>query len=78
MYVDSFAINPQHPHRPPLQQTNQVLFGFAFLPFLQTQAFGGIPLRQIPQQFVLGYRCFQGVNSLPGDDCADAAKTMIG
>ena len=56
----------------------QVLFGFAFLPLLQMPAFGGIPLRDIPQQFTLGFQCMLGHNSLPGDDCGDALETMIG
>lgn len=56
----------------------QVLFGFLFLPLLQVPAFGGVPIREIPQQFSLGFKCFLGQNSLPGDDCDDAMLTMIG
>ncbi|EWM29290.1 Transmembrane transporter protein, chloroquine resistant [Nannochloropsis gaditana] len=54
----------------------QVLFGFAFLPALQVPIFGGMPLREIPQQFTLGFKCFRGINTLPGDDCKDAFLTM--
>jgi len=54
----------------------QVLFGFAFLPALQVPAFGGVPFKEIPQQFTLGFQCFRGINTLPGDDCKDAFSTM--
>jgi len=54
----------------------QVLLGFVFLPALQLPAFGGVPLKSIPQQFTLGFQCFRGINTLPGDDCKDAWSTM--
>uniref|UniRef100_A0A7S2S2C2 Uncharacterized protein n=1 Tax=Rhizochromulina marina TaxID=1034831 RepID=A0A7S2S2C2_9STRA len=47
----------------------QILWGFCFLPVLAMPAFGGVPFHEMPTQLWFGFRCFMGMNSLPGDHC---------
>lgn len=48
----------------------QLLFSLLFLPIINLKPFGGIPFRCIPNQIILGFKCFLGRNSLAGDSCS--------
>jgi drug/metabolite transporter (DMT)-like permease len=50
--------------------TFQVIAGFLFLPVLSLKEFGGVPLKDMPEQLRQGFMCFLNQDSLPGDHCS--------
>jgi len=56
----------------------QVLLGFLLAPLLALPGFGGIALAQVPRQLLLGFRCFLGRDSQPGDACGALIECRLG
>lgn len=48
----------------------QLLWTLLLLPITTFPFFGGHQFKDMPQQYLFGFKCWLGVNSQPGDECS--------